>query len=115
MAATLYTIQSPPHAGAAVTLIAPGGTSGDTAPTGSGLALFVSNGATPTTVTLTPQNFDGLVVGTRTVTIAANTQYLIPLPASVYGSGTTAIGYGNVTTLTGSGGFGVGVVTIPGS
>ena len=115
MAATLYTVQSPAHAGAAITVIAPGGTSGDTAPTGSGIALYVSNGATPTTVTLVPIPFDGLVVGTRTVTIAAATQYLIPLPASVYGAGTVAVGYGNVTTLTGATGFGVAVVTIPGN
>ena len=116
MAAQTYTIQSPPHApAAAITVIAPGGVSGDLAPTGSGVALFVSNGATPTTVTLVPQAFDGLVVGTRTITIAANAQYLIPLPPSVYGAGLTAVGYGNITTLTGAGGFGVAVVTIPGT
>jgi hypothetical protein len=115
MAAQTYTIQSPPHAGAAVTLIAPGGTSGDVAPTGSGLALLVVNGATPTTVTLVPQPFDGLTVGTRTFTVAATSTNLIPLPASVYGTGTTAVGYGNVTTLTGSSNTGVAVITVPGS
>lgn len=112
---TTYTVQSPPHAGAAVTLAAPGGTSGDLAPTGSGLALLVINGATPTTVTLTPPPVDGLTVATRTVTIAANSTNLIPLPVSVYGTGTTAIGYGNVTTLTGSSNTGVAVITVPGS
>jgi hypothetical protein len=111
-----YAVQSPPHAPAsAISLQAPGATSGDQAPTGSGVALFVSNGATPTTVTLVPVPFDGLTVGTRTITIAANSQYLIPLPSSVYGSGTVAVGYGNITTLTGAGGFGVAVVTVPGS
>jgi hypothetical protein len=114
MAATLYTLTSPPHAGAAVTLIAPGGTSGDTAPTGSGIALLVVNGATPTTVTLVPLTFDGLVVTTRSVVIGASTPTLIPLPASVYGTGTVAVGYGNVTTLTG-GATGVAVITIPGN
>ena len=39
---------------------------------------------------------------------------LIPLPASVYGAGTVAVGYGNVTTLTG-GATGVAVITIPGN
>jgi hypothetical protein len=116
MAAQTYSIQSPSHApAAAITVQAPGGTTGDLAPTGSGVALFVSNGATPTTVTLVPQPFDGLVVGTRTITIAAASQYLIPLPASVYGAGLVAVGYGNITTLTGATGFGVAVVTIPGS
>lgn len=110
-----YAVQSPSHAGAAVTLAAPGGTSGDLAPTGSGLALLVVNGATPTTVTLTPPAFDGLTVGTRSVTIAATSTNLIPLPPSVYGAGTTAVGYGNVTTLTGTANTGVAVITVPGS
>lgn len=111
-----YAIQSPPHAPAsAITLQAPGGTTGDLAPTGSGVALLVVNGATPTTVTLVPIPFDGLVVGTRTITIAASSTYLIPLPASVYGAGTVAVGYANVTTLTGTGLSGVAVITVPGS
>lgn len=111
-----YTVQAPPHGPtSAITLQAPGGTTGDLAPTGSGIALFVSNGATPTTVTLVPVPFDGLTVGTRTITIAASSQYLIPLPSSVYGAGTVAVGYGNVTTLTGAAGNGVAVVTIPGN
>jgi hypothetical protein len=114
MAAQTYTIQSPPHAGAQITLIAPGGTSGDQAPTGSGLALLVVNGATPTTVTLVPTPFDSLTVGTRTFTVVASSTNLIPLPASVYGTGTTAIGYGNITTLSG-GATGVAVITVPGS
>jgi hypothetical protein len=33
----------------------------------------------------------------------------------VYGAGTVAVGYGNVTTLTGAAGNGVAVVTIPGN
>jgi hypothetical protein len=115
MAAQTYTIQSPPHAGAAVTLIAPGGTTGDVAPTGSGIALLVVNGATTTNVQLVPQPFDGQVVGTRTVAINAATTNLIPLPASVYGSGTVAVTYLNVTTLTGSANTGVAVITVPGS
>lgn len=110
-----YAVQSPPHAGAAVTLQAPGGTTGDLAPTGSGVALLVGNGATPTTVTLVPIPFDGLTVGTRSVAIGANSINLIPLPASVYGAGTVAVGYANVTTLTGTGLSGVAVVTVPGS
>lgn len=108
-----YAVQSPPHAGAAVTLVAPSGTSGDSAPTGPGLALLVANGATPTTVTLVPLTFDGLVVTTRSVTIGASSINLIPLPSSVYGAGTVAVGYGNITTLTGTGLSGVAVVTTP--
>lgn len=110
-----YAVQSPPHApAAAITLQAPGGVSGDLAPTGSGIALMVVNGATPTSVALVPVPFDGLTVGTRTITIAASSSYLIPLPASVYGAGTTGVTYGNVTTLAG-GATGVAVVTIPGN
>jgi hypothetical protein len=110
-----YTVQSPPHAGAAITLQAPGGTSGDLAPTGSGVALLVSNGATPTTVTLVALPFDGLVVTTRSVAIGATSTNLIPLPSSVYGAGTVGVGYANVTTLTGSANTGVAVVTVPGT
>jgi hypothetical protein len=110
-----YTVQSPPHGPtAASTLSAPGGTTGDLAPTGSGVALLVANGATPTSVALVPVPFDGLTVGTRTVTIAASSTYLIPLPSSVYGAGTVGVTYGNVTTLTG-GAVGVAVVTVPGT
>jgi hypothetical protein len=47
------------------------------------------------------------------ITIAASSIYLIPLPSSVYGSGTVAVTYGNVTTLTGTGLSGVAVVTTP--
>jgi hypothetical protein len=107
-----YVIQGPPHAGAAVTLAAPGGTTGDLAPTGQGIALLVVNGATPTTVVLTPLTFDGLVVTNRTVTVAASSPTLIPLPSAVYGVGLIAVTYGNVTTLTG-GATGVAVITIP--
>lgn len=109
-----YIVQSPPHAGAAVTLQAPA-VSGDLAPTGSGIALLVGNGATATTVTLTALGVDGLPGAVRTYTVPANTISLIPLPSSVYGAGTAAVGYGNVTTLTGTGLSGVAVVTVPGT
>ena len=110
-----YSVQSPPHAGAQVTLSAPGGTTGDLAPTGSGIALLVVNGATSTSVSLTPVTFDGLAVTARSVTIPATSTTLIPLPSSVYGAGTTAVTYGNITTLTGSSNTGVAVVTVPGT
>ncbi len=109
-----YAVNSPPHAGASYSFAAPGGVSGDLAPTGSGIALFVMNGATPTAVTLVALPFDGLTVTTRSVTVPASQLTVIPLPPSVYGTGTVAVGYSNVTTLTG-GATGVVVVTIPGS
>src|SRR6266568_2684017 len=110
-----YSVQSPPHAGAAISLQAPGGTTGDLAPTGSGVALLVVNGATPTSVTLVPLAFDGMTVTFPAITIAANSVYEIPLPASVYGAGLVAVIYANVTTLAGTGLSGVAVVTVPGS
>lgn len=110
-----YSVQSPPHRpAAAITLSAPAGTTGDQAPTGSGMALLVVNGATPTSVTLAPLTFDGMTVTFPAITIAASSTYLIPLPASVYGAGTVAVTYGNITTLAG-GATGVAVVTVPGS
>jgi hypothetical protein len=111
-----YVVQAPVHRpAAAITLQAPGGTTGDLAPTGSGLALMVNNGATPTTVTLAVPAVDGMTVTFPAITIAATSSYLIPLPASLYGAGTVAVTYGNITTLTGSANTGVAVVTVPGS
>ena len=109
-----YAVQAPVHRpAAAITLQAPGGTTGDLVPTGAGLALLVVNGATPTTVTLAPLTFDGMTVTFPAITIAANSVYEIPLPPAVYGAGTVAVTYGNVTTLTGTGLSGVAVVTTP--
>lgn len=111
---TAYTVQSPAHAGATVTLIAPGGTTGDTAPTGSGIALLAVNGATVATVTIPVPTVDGLTVTSRVVTLTASVPTIIPLPSSVYGTAPVALTYSNVTTLTG-GATGVAVITIPGT
>lgn len=109
-----YAVQSPIHRPAsAITLQAPGGTTGDLAPTGAGLALMVVNGATPTTVSFAVPNYDGMTVTFPAITIAASSAYLIPLPSTVYGAGTVAVTYANVTTLTGTGLSGVAVVTTP--
>jgi hypothetical protein len=110
-----YAVQSPPHAGAAITLAAPGGLTGDLAPTGPGIGLLVVNGATPTSITLTALGVDGLPGAIRTWAIAATSVNILPLPASVYGAGTVGITYANVTTLTGTANTGVAVVTIPGN
>ena len=108
------TVQSPVHRPAAALTLSAATAGGDSAPTGSGIALLVANGATPTTVTLVPITFDGMSVTFPAITIAAASTYLIPLPSSVYGAGTVAVTYGNVTTL-GGGAFGVAAVTIPGT
>jgi hypothetical protein len=108
-----YAVQAPIHRPAgAITLQAPAA-SGDLAPTGAGLALLVGNGATPTTVTLAVPQVDGMTVTFPAITIAANSIYLIPLPSTIYGAGTVAVTYGNITTLTGTGLSGVAVVTTP--
>jgi len=113
---TTYALQTPAHAGTAVTYAAPSGTTGDLAPTGSGaqgIALAVNNGATPTTVLLTALGVDGLPGAVRTVTIPATSTVLIPLLASVYGPGPIPVTYGNITTLTGASNLGVAVITLP--
>jgi len=114
---TTYAIQTPAHAGTAVTYAAPSGTTGDLAPTGPvggpGVALAVNNGATPTTVLLTALGVDGLPGAVRTVTIPATSTVLIPLLASVYGPGPIPVTYGNITTLTGASNLGVAVITLP--
>lgn len=113
---TTYTLQTPAHAGTAVTFAAPSGTTGDLAPTGTvsqAMALAVNNGATPTTVALTAISVDGLPGAVRTVTIPATSTVLIPLLASVYGAGPIPVTYGNITTLTGASNTGVAVITLP--
>jgi hypothetical protein len=104
---TTYTIQAPPHAGAAVTLTAPGGTAGDLAPTGQGWGLMVvNNGGTAVTVTL-PINplYDNLAIGSRVVTVPAISGAvpgisIIPLPPSVYGTAATGVQYSVVGQVT---------------
>jgi hypothetical protein len=98
---TTYATQGPPHAGAVITLATPGGTTGDLAPTGQGIAVLVVTGGTGTTVTLpvTP-TYDGLGVTSRTLAVPASSTALIPLPDSVYGVGTTAVNYNSTATVT---------------
>jgi hypothetical protein len=62
---------------------------------------MVSCGATPVTVTLpVAPTYDGLAVASRTMALTAGQIALIPLPDNVYGVGTTAVNYNNVTTVT---------------
>lgn len=110
-----YPLQGPAHAGAQITMSAPGGTVGDLAPTGQGIGLLVSNASTGGSMTVvlpvTPTT-DGLPVGSaigggltgRVVTCNGGTGAtdgltLIPLPDSVYGVGTTAVQYSTVTNI----------------
>lgn len=108
---TTYVLQGPTHAGSAISLAAPGGTAGDLAPTGQGVALLVVCGtAAPGTVTVTlpvTTTYDGLAVASRTVPCLTNSTNLIPLPDGVYGSGTTAVNYSSVT------GVQVAVIRVP--
>lgn len=99
---TALAMQSPAHAGAALTMTTP--VNGDTAPTGSGVELLVFNptGGTTITVSLPVISFDGLTVGPRVVTVLAGsapgTFFVIPLPASVYGGPTVTLTYTGTLT-----------------
>jgi len=100
-----YPLQGPTHAGSQIAMSAPGGTAGDLAPTGQGVALLVTvgtAGAGTVTVTLpvsTP--VDGnLAVASRTVPCLNNTlPNIIPLPDGVYGVGTTGVIYSTVAAV----------------
>lgn len=98
-----YTVQSPVHAGTQPTWVTP--TSGDLAPTGPANYLVVFNGSVSSiNVTLPIPNFDGQSVTSRVVavpasTLAAPAPVMIPLPSSVYGTGTVAITYSATTTV----------------
>jgi hypothetical protein len=102
-----YTLQGPPHAGATITLSAPGGTVGDLAPTGQGVGLLVSNSGTVNVTVALPVGpfYDGnLGVSTRAVTVPPISGTLpglalVPLPDSVYGPGTTAVTYSTTANV----------------
>ena len=104
---TTYALQGPAHAGAQITLVAPGGTVGDLCPTGQGIGLLVSNASTGGSMTVvlpvTP-TYDGLAVANRVVTVNGGTGAtdgiaLIPVPDSVYGVGTTAVQFSTVSNI----------------
>ena len=99
-----YAVQSVSHAGTQPTWQTPA--SGDLAPTGPANYLIVFNGGgSPITVTLPlSPTYDTLAVSSRTVTVPASTlaapaPVLIPLPSSVYGTGTTTVNYSSTTTV----------------
>ena len=100
-----YAVQTPAHAATALSVVTP--VSGDLAPTGPANYLMVFNGQASgsITVTLPVPNVDGnLTVTSRTVTIAASTLAApvlqpIPLPSTVYGTGTVAVTYSSTTTV----------------
>lgn len=107
---TAYTLQNPPHAGATLTEAAPA-TTANTAPCGQGVGLLVKNGsgssitvtiAVPAAITL-----DGLGIGNatpgsggRVVTVAANSDALIPLVASTYMDPSTGLATFAVSAVT---------------
>lgn len=99
--ATVYTVQTPPHAGTAPLTSTTPAASGDTLPTGAGIALFVvQTGTTGSTLTLPVPQTDGLNVTSRTVTIPTTTGSLtvVPLPTYVYGA-TVSPTWSSVTGL----------------
>lgn len=114
---TAYGIQAPPHAGLTLTMVAPSGTAGDTAPTGDRTGLLVQNlnsGSIEVVLPITP-TYDGLAVASRVVTVpgtaatgsAEGGWELIPLPSAVYGVNPTEITYST------AGSVNVAAVTIP--
>lgn len=98
---TTYVTQAPAHSGGQLAMAAPGGASGDFAPTGTGVGLLVQSAGTPGSVSLPfGLTIDGLAVQTRVVPFPATGLTLIPLPSTVYGVGTTAVVYSTVTGVT---------------
>lgn len=92
------TAQVVPHAGVTPALTAAlGGTSGNTAPCGSGLALMLVNGAAATCVITVrvpaATTFDGLVIPNRTFTLPATSGAVsfIPLVPTVYADPVTGL------------------------
>ena len=101
-----YATQTPVHAGTTITWVTPA--SGDLAPTGAANYLVVFNGSVSSITVTMPiaPTYDGMTIGgsgrTYTVlasTLAAPAPMFIPLPASVYGAGTTVVNYSATTTV----------------
>jgi hypothetical protein len=89
---TAYVVQNAPHAGLAPIAETAPATTANTAPCGNGIALLVKNGSgSSITVTIAvpaAKTFDGLAIGGtaagRVVTVAANSDALIPLVDATY-------------------------------
>lgn len=97
---SVYPLQAPAHGGSTLNFAAPGGTAGDTAPTGQGIGLMVNVASGTATVTLPiAPPYDGLAVASRNKACPPGVT-LIPLPSSVYGQGTTAVTYSTVSGVT---------------
>jgi hypothetical protein len=97
---TTYAVQSPPHAGGAITLAAPSGLTGDVAPTGNGVGLLVvSTAAITVTLPISAEFDSNLGITSRTVACGIGTT-LIPLPSNVYGVAPTPVTYSSVTGVT---------------
>jgi hypothetical protein len=98
----LYAAQVPADAGQQIAMAPPDSQTGDTAPTGTGVALLVFNGgASGITVTLpVGPAVDGLAIASRTVAVAAGAVVLIPVPSSVYGMQPTGISYSSTVSVT---------------
>jgi hypothetical protein len=102
-----YTLQSFPHAGATVTYTQPATGTGNTAPCGQDIALLVKNGSgSSITVTIAVPaviTYDGLVIPSRTQTVGAGADGIIPLVSADYldpATGLCAWGVSANTTVT---------------
>ena len=98
MATATYVLQAPAHAGQQLAMVTP--VSGDTIQPGQGIGLLVINpvGGTQITVQLTLLSEDSLTGPVRTVTIPANTNWLIPVPDAVYGTQPVPLTYSGTLT-----------------
>ena len=99
-----YVAQNPVHAGTQLTWQTPA--SGDLAPTGPANYLVVFNGSVSSITVTMPfaPTYDAQAITSRTYTVVASTlaapaPMVIPLPSSVYGTGTTVINYSATTTV----------------
>lgn len=97
-----YPVRSAPHNGAELLLSAPGGVSGDLAPTGEGVELVVNNGSGATVTVTLPFNpkYDDQTVTSRDIPVPAGAIWRIPLPSSVYGNQPTPVNYSAVASVT---------------
>lgn len=102
-----FTVQNPPHAGLALSGGTPtAGAGANTAPCGNGLGLLIRNGSgSPVTLTMVVPaaiTFDGLVIPSRPLVIAAGGASIMPLVAATYQDPATGLctwGLSSITTV----------------
>lgn len=96
---TAYTVQSPSHSGLQLSGTLPTTGAVDTCPTGANIAMIIQGPSSASaTVAIPLPNVDGQAVTARSVTIASGQTWIVPMPATVYGTGPVTLTWSGTLT-----------------